>query len=81
MNGEIFVTGVSNQRFASTLYRIAYPFNSNVATCTVEIWHPTHGEFETRAPIIRQLIRELQGEPYLFAVYGCTRLCNFSQAL
>ncbi|MBC8742707.1 hypothetical protein F6X40_40205 [Paraburkholderia sp. UCT31] len=76
-NGEIFVTGISNQRFASTLYRIPYPFTSRFATCTVEIWHPTHGEFETRAPVIRQLIRQMQGEPYLFAVYGCTPLVRF----
>ena len=59
-NGEIFVTGISNQRFASTLHRIPYPFKAQMATCTVEIWHPVHGEFETRAPIIRQLIKEVQ---------------------
>jgi hypothetical protein len=76
-NGEIFVTGITNQRFASTVHRIAYPFNSNAATSTVEIWHPVHGEFETRAPIIRHVIRELSGEPYLFAVYGCTPLVRF----
>jgi hypothetical protein len=76
-NGEIFVTGITNQRFASTLHRIPYPFNSNMATCTVEIWHPVHGEFETRAPIIRHVIRELNGDPYLFAVYGCTPLVRF----
>jgi len=79
-NGEIFVTGISNQRFASTLHRIPYPFNAQMATCTVEIWHPVHGEFETRAPIIRQLIREVNGEPYLFAVYGCTPLVRFPLA-
>lgn len=79
-NGEIFVTGVSNQRFASTLHRIAYPFNAQMATSTVEIWHPVHGEFETRAPIIRQVIKEVQGEPYLFAVYGCTPLVRFPLA-
>jgi hypothetical protein len=44
--GEIFVTGISNQRFASTLHRISYPFNSKTATSTVEIWHPVHGEFD-----------------------------------
>jgi hypothetical protein len=76
-NGEIFVTGISNQRFASTLYRIPYPFSGQVGTSTVEIWHPVHGEFETRAPIVRQLIREVRGEPYLFAVYGCTPLVRF----
>jgi hypothetical protein len=79
-NGEIFVTGVSNQRFASTLHRIPYPFNAQMATCTVEIWHPVHGEFETRAPIIRQLIKKVQGEPHLFAVYGCTPLVRFPLA-
>jgi hypothetical protein len=79
-NGEIFVTGVSNQRFASTLHRIPFPFNSQMETCTVEIWHPVHGEFETRAPIIRQLIKEVQGEPYLFGVYGCTPLVRFPLA-
>ena len=78
--GELFVTGISNQRFASTLHRIPYPFDAQMATCTVEIWHPVHGEFETRAPIIRQLIREVQGEPYLFAVYGCTPLVRFPLA-
>jgi hypothetical protein len=75
--GEVFVTGISNQRFASTLYRIPYPFNNQKATCTVEMWHPTHGEFETRAPIIRQLIREVNGAAYLFGVYGCTPLVRF----
>jgi len=79
-DGQIFVTGVSNQRFASTLYRIPYPFSAPLATCTVEIWHPVHGEFETRAPIIRHLIREVNGEPYLFAVYGCTPLVRFPLA-
>lgn len=78
--GEILVTGVSNQRFASTLHRIAYPFVDKMSTSTVEIWHPVHGEFETRAPIIRQLIREVKGKPYLFAVYGCTPLVRFPLA-
>jgi hypothetical protein len=76
-NREVFVTGITNQQFASTLHRIPYPFNSTMATCTVEIWHPVHGEFETRAPIIRHVIRELNGVPYLFAVYGCTPLVRF----
>jgi hypothetical protein len=78
--GEIFVTGVSNQRFASTLHRIPYPFGDKISTSTVEIWHPVHAEFETRAPIIRQLIREVKGKPYLFAVYGCTPLVRFPLA-
>jgi hypothetical protein len=42
--------------------------------------HPVHAEFETRAPIIRQLIREMTGKPYLFAVYGRTPLVRFPLA-
>jgi hypothetical protein len=79
-DSELFVTGVSNQRFASTLHRIPYPFRGTMATSTVEIWHPVHGEFETRAPIIRQLVKEIDGQPYLFAVYGCTPLVRFPLA-
>ncbi len=79
-DGEVFVSGVSNQRFASTLHRIPYPFTSSMTTSTVEIWHPVHGEFETRAPIIRHLVKEVGGEPYLFAVYGCTPLVRFPLA-
>jgi hypothetical protein len=78
--GEVFVSGVSNQRFASTLHRIPYPFTSSMTTSTVEIWHPVHGEFETRAPIIRHLVKELEGETYLFGVYGCTPLVRFPLA-
>ena len=79
-DGEIIVTGVSNQRFASTIYRIPYPFTATLATCTAEIWHPVHGEWETRAPIIRHLVKELNGEPHLIAVYGCTPLVRFPLA-
>ncbi len=78
--GEIFVSGITNQRFASTILRIPFPFKAQASTTTVEIWHPVHAEFETRAPIIRQLIRELDGEAYLFAVYGCTPLVRFPLA-
>ena len=51
-----------------------------MTTSTVEIWHPVHGEWETRAPIIRHLVKEIQGEPHLFAVYGCTPLVRFPLA-
>jgi hypothetical protein len=39
-----------------------------------------HAEFETRAPIIRQFIHEVRGEPYLFAVYACTPLLRIPLA-
>lgn len=73
-DGEIFVAGLSNEEFASTLRRAPYPFSDSLSTTTLETWHAVHGQFETRAPIITQTIRELNGEPHLIAVYACTPL-------
>lgn len=78
--GEIFVSGVSNGRFQAALRRIAYPFGEKPRLTTVEIWHPVHGEWESRAPIIRQLVRKVGDETYLFAVFGCTPLVRFPLA-
>ena len=70
--GEIFVSGVSNEEFSSKLRRIAYPFDGEVKSTSIEIWHAVHAQYETRAPIITQTIAELNGEPTLVAVYACT---------
>lgn len=72
--GEIFVSGVSNEEFASKLRRMAYPFDSRVSTTSIEIWHAVHAQFETRAPIIAKEIRKINGTPTLIAVYACTPL-------
>jgi hypothetical protein len=78
--GEIFVAGISNEEFASKLRRVRYPFNDSVSTSSIEIWHSVHAEFETRAPIIKQLVREIGGVPYLVAVYACTPLVRIPVA-
>jgi hypothetical protein len=78
--GEIFVAGISNEEFASKLRRIRYPFTNRVSTSSIEIWHSVHAEFETRAPIIRQLVHEFDGVPYLIAVYACTPLVRIPVA-
>jgi hypothetical protein len=78
--GEIFVAGISNEEFASKLRRIHYPFTDRVSTSSIEIWHSVHAEFETRAPIVKQMVRELDGVPYLFAVYACTPLVRIPVA-
>ncbi|MCV9966726.1 hypothetical protein OIU34_33150 [Pararhizobium sp. BT-229] len=72
--GEIFVAGVSTGSFASKLRRIAYPFDGKISQSSIEIWHAVHAQYETRAPIITQEIRELDGTPTLIAVYACTPL-------
>ncbi|MBO9453403.1 hypothetical protein J7426_24300 [Tropicibacter sp. R16_0] len=71
-NGEIFVAGVSNEEFDSTLRRISYPFDGTAEASKIEIWHAVHAQWETRAPIITQTIVELEGEATMIALYGCT---------
>ena len=66
---EVFVSGVSATS-ASPRPCTASRTRSHQASrpARSEIWHPVHGSSKTRAPIIRHLVREVGGEPYLFAV-------------
>ena len=71
-DGELFVAGLSNQEFASTLRRIKYPFDSQQSITSVEIYHTGHNLIETRAPIRAMSFATLGGRPYLVAAYNCT---------
>ena len=72
--GELYVAGLSNQDFASTLRRIRYPFSAQQTITSVEIYHTTHNQIETRAPIRAMTFASLGGKPYLVAAYTCTPL-------
>ena len=78
--GELFVAGVSNEEFSSTLRRIPFPFTNEISTSSIEIWHAVHAQYETRAPIITQTIAELDGEPTLIAIYACTPIVRIPLA-
>ena len=71
-DGELFIAGLSNQDFASTLRRIKYPFDSQQSVMSVEIYHTGHNLIETRAPIRAMTFATLGGKPYLVAAYTCT---------
>jgi hypothetical protein len=71
-DGELFIAGLSNQDFASTLRRIKYPFESQQSIMSVEIYHTGHNLIETRAPIRAMSFATLGGKPYLVAAYTCT---------
>ncbi|MHA6205643.1 hypothetical protein ACXU4B_14560 [Dyella soli] len=73
-DGELFVAGLSNQEFASTLRRIRYPFDARQSITSVEIFHTGHNMVETRAPIRAMSFAKLGGKPYLVAAYTCTPL-------
>lgn len=71
-DGEIFIAGLSNQDFASTLRRVKYPFDSAQSTTSIEIYHTGHNLIETRAPIRAMSFATWGGKPYLVAAYTCT---------
>ncbi|MBJ2160411.1 hypothetical protein [Variovorax sp. IB41] len=72
--GELFVAGLSNQDFASTLRRVKYPFDAKQSVTSVEIYHAGHNLIETRAPIRAMSFASWGGKPYLVAAYTCTPL-------
>jgi len=72
--GELFVAGLSNQDFASTLRRVKYPFDAKQSITSVEIYHAGHNLIETRAPIRAMSFASWGGKTYLVAAYTCTPL-------
>ena len=51
IDGRLYVAGLSNEEFASKLRSMPYPFASVDHGTSVEIFHGTHGQFETRSPV------------------------------
>lgn len=75
--GRLFVAGLSNEEFASTMWQMPYPFQDSTASTTLEIYHGAHGEYETHAPIRTFLPFTLHGQDHLLASYLCTPLVTF----
>lgn len=70
--GELFVSGVAFDNFLSTLRRIPYPFNGKQSAASVEIYHLSHDQNETRAPIRAMSIQQIDGKAQLIAAYTCS---------
>ncbi len=75
--GILYVAGLSNEEFASTLWQIPYPFKSDVKATTLEVYHGAHGEYETHAPIRTFVPYSLGDEDHLLAAYLCTPFVTF----
>ncbi len=80
LDGQLLVSGLSNEEFASKLRSVAYPFSGAGGGSSVEIWHASHGAFETRAPVYTFVPYDMDGEQNLIAGYFCTPLVRFSAA-
>ncbi|RVC18874.1 hypothetical protein EN879_30160, partial [Mesorhizobium sp. M7A.F.Ca.AU.002.02.1.1] len=71
-NGELFVAGISNEEFSSTLRRVSYPFDGQSSSTAVRIYHVAHERYETRAPIRAMQFATIDGEDTLVAAYTCS---------
>jgi hypothetical protein len=74
-DGMLLVAGMSNEEFASNLRRVRFPFDGAVADNSLEIFHVSHGKWETHAPI-RTFVPYEDGRSIL-ASYTCTPLVYF----
>jgi hypothetical protein len=76
VDGMLMVAGASNEEFASTLRRIPFPFNGATQTNSLEIFHVSHGRYETVAPI--RTFVPYEHNTSLLASYTCTPVVHFS---
>ena len=79
-DGQVYVTGLSNEEFAAAMWRVPFPFSDNATFSTLEIFHGAHGEYETHAPIRAFLPYDVGGTPHILAAYLCTPLVTFPVA-
>ncbi len=71
---KLYVAGLSNASFASTLRIYDLPLVAAGTATSIEMYHPVHNQLETRAPIREMTIVSLDGEPTLVAAFACTPL-------
>jgi hypothetical protein len=77
MNGKLYVAGLSNEEFSSKLRSLPYPFTTADSGTSVEIYHGSHGAFETRSPVYAFVPYTINSSPNLVAAYLCTPLVKF----
>lgn len=75
VDGALLVAGLSNEEFASKLRRIPFPFGSDVQANNLEIFHVSHGQWETAAPI--RTFVPYEGGRSILASYTCTPVVHF----
>lgn len=73
-DGKVIVAGLSNEEFSSNLRTIPYPFKQDVSASSIEIYHGSHGRFETQAPVRTFVPYKIQNKEHIVAAYTCTPL-------
>jgi hypothetical protein len=74
LNGNLMVAGLSNEEWSSALRSIPYPFQKAEEGATLQIWHSSHGRYETQSPVRTFVPYTVGGEKVILAAYTCTPL-------
>jgi hypothetical protein len=80
VNGNLLVAGLSNEEWSSALRSIPYPFHDASEGATLQIWHSSHGRYETESPVRTFVPYTIAGEQYILAAYTCTPLVKIPVA-
>jgi hypothetical protein len=74
VNGNLMVAGMSNEEWSSALRSIPYPFRNAAKGTQLQIWHASHGRYETQSPVRTFMPYTIDGQQYVLAAYTCTPL-------
>jgi hypothetical protein len=78
LDGALLVAGLSNEEFSSKLRRIPFPFGADATGSNLEIFHVSHGQWETAAPI--RVFVPFDDDTSIVASYTCTPVVHFTLA-
>ena len=77
IDGKLYVSGLSNEEFASKMRVLEYPFANSDNGTSIEIYHGSHGQLETFSPVFTFVPYTINGEKSIIASYLCTPLVKF----
>ncbi len=74
VNGSVIIAGLSNEEFSSDLRSIPFPFKNEAKGASIEMYHGSHGRYETQSPVRTFVPYTIQNTQYVLAAYTCTPL-------
>lgn len=78
---RVVIAGLSNEEFSSSLRSIPFPFKGEVSKgAGIEMYHGSHGRFETRSPVRTFVSYTVGQEAELLAAYTCTPLVELAMS-
>jgi hypothetical protein len=74
VDGKVLVAGLSNEEFASNMRSVPFPFEAADKGASIEMYHGSHGRYETNSPIRTFVPYTINNQQFILAAYTCTPL-------